>query len=277
MRRREVTAALTGAALGSASSGGRTQQSGRVYRVGMLETVSAELNAANLIAFREGLRDHGYIEGRNLTVEYKSADGDGLRFPALVSELIGLNLDVIVTRGTPASLAAKNATSTIPIVIAGITEPLLVVEGLARPGGNITGFSGVQADLDAKWIELVLELAPGRAGIATLLNMSNPGSGRQLKELQGAAQEKGLRFRMLDVRNAADVERAFSVLIGSSEAVVIQLEAVTQANRHLIVALAAKHMVPVIYGGREFVEAGGLMFYGPSVPAANPDRTRPEP
>jgi putative ABC transport system substrate-binding protein len=264
MRRREVIAGIAGAAAWPLAA--RAQQPGRIFRIGMLETISAELNEANLAAFREGLQDLGYVAGRNLVLEYRSAEGDARSFPVLISELIGLNVDVIVTRGTPASLATKNATRTIPVVMAGVTEPLLIVESLARPGGNITGFSGVQSELDAKRIELVTELVPGSSGVAALLNLSNPGSGPQLKELQSAAQAKGLPLRTLDVRSAEDIERAFESLRGSSNALVVQLEAVTQANRHLIAALAAKHRIPAIYSGREFVGPGGLMFYGPSVP-----------
>ena len=178
----------------------------------MVEPISAELNAANLAAFRRGLQDLGYIEGRNLVLEYRSADGDAALFPGLIAELIGLNVDLIVTRGTPAALAAKKATSTIPVVMASLGEPLLVVESLARPGGNITGLSGVVSDLDAKRIELLKEMAPATAGIAAFLNMSNPITVAQLKELEPAARSKGLRFRLFDVRNSDDIERAFGAL-----------------------------------------------------------------
>jgi putative tryptophan/tyrosine transport system substrate-binding protein len=198
-------------------------------------------------------------------LDYRSADGDARRFPALLSELIALNIDLIVTRGTPAALAAKAATSTIPVVMASLGEPLLVVTSLARPGGNITGLSGVVSDLDAKRIELLKEMAPATVGIAAFLNMSNPITIAQLKELEPAAQLKGLRFRLFDVRNSDDIERAFDAL-DKGYAIVVGLDAVTQAHRRLIAELAAKRRVPAIYGGREFVESGGLMFYGPNFP-----------
>jgi putative ABC transport system substrate-binding protein len=242
---------------------GHAQEAGRIVRIGMAEPVSAELNAAYLAAFRQVLQDLGYIEGRNLVIEHRSADGDASRFPALISELIALNVDLIVARGTPAALAAKKATSTIPVLIA-VGEPLLVVESLARPGGNITGFSGVQPELEPKRMELLREMAPATSGVAALLNMSNPVTAPQLKELQAATNAKGWRFQLFDVRSREDIESAFGALDKASDALVVGLEGVTQAHRKLIAELAAKHRLPAIYGGREFVEAGGLMFYGPS-------------
>jgi putative tryptophan/tyrosine transport system substrate-binding protein len=243
----------------------RAQQGGQTFRIGVVETISAELNATNLAAFRKGLQELGYTEGRNLVLEYRSADGDASRFPALVSELIGLQVDLIVARGTPAALAVKRATTTIPVVMA-VGEPLLIVDSLARPGGNITGLSGVQPELETKRLELLTEMAPGSAGVAALLNMGNPVTAPQLKELDRAARLKGLPFRLLDVRGRDDIERAFSALDGSSQVVVVGLEALTQAHRKLIAELAMKHRLPAIYGGREFVDVGGLMFYGPSFP-----------
>jgi putative ABC transport system substrate-binding protein len=182
----------------------------------------------------------------------------------MISELIALGIDLLVTRGTPAALAAKEATSTIPIVMASLGEPLLVVESLARPGGNITGLSGVVSDLDAKRIEVLLEVAPAASALAGFLNMSNPISVAQLDEMKGAAKSKGLRFQLFDVRNAEDIHRAFDGPITGFDAITVGLEAVTQRHRHLIAELAAKHRVPAIYGGREFAEAGGLLSYAPT-------------
>ena len=138
----------------------RAQQSGQNFRIGLVETTSAELNATNLAAFRRGLQELGYTEGRNLVLEYRSADGDASRFPALISDLIGLKVDLIVARGTPAALAVKQATRTIPVIMA-VGEPLLIVDSLARQGGNITGLSGVQPELETKRLELLTEIAPG--------------------------------------------------------------------------------------------------------------------
>ena len=271
MRRREFIGLVAGAAAWPLAA--RAQQGGQTFRIGLVETISAELNATNLAAFRRGLQELGYTEGRNLVQRsarerdrsHRSADGDASRFPALISELIGLNVDLIVARGTPAALAAKRATRTIPVVMA-VGEPLLIVDSLARPGGNMTGLSGVQPELETKRLELLTEVAPGSAGVAALLNRSNPVTTPQLRELERAVRVKGLPFRLLDVRGRDDIERAFSALDGSSEAVVVGLEALTQAHRKLIAELAVKHRLPAIYGGREFVDAGGLMFYGPSFP-----------
>jgi putative tryptophan/tyrosine transport system substrate-binding protein len=262
MRRREFVTALAGATAAWPLAG-RTQEGGKVFRIGMAEPVSAELNAAYLAAFRQELQRLGYVEGRNLVIDHRSADGDASRFPAILTELITLNVDLLVARGTPAALAAKKATRTIPVLMA-VGEPLLVVDSLARPGGNITGFSGVQPELEPKRMELLREMAPATSGIAALLNLSNPVTAPQLKELQAATSAKGWRFRLFDVRSREDIERAFDALDKTSDAIVVGLEGVTQAPRRTIAELSAKHRLPAIYGGREFVEAGGLIFYGPS-------------
>ena len=261
MRRREVITALVAAAAWPLTA--RAQQAGKRFRIGIVEPVSADLNAAYLAAFRQALQDLRYLEGRNLVLEHRSADGDASRFPALVSELIALNVDLIFARGTPAALAAKKATNTIPVVMA-VGEPLLIVESLARPGGNITGLSGVQPELETKRMELLKEMAPATSGVAALLNMSNPVTAPQLKALEAATKAKGWRFRMFDVRSREDIESAFGELDTGSDALVVGLEGVTQAHRKTIAELAAKHRLLAIYGGREFVEAGGLIFYGPS-------------
>src|SRR5262245_4233957 len=207
----------------------RGQQGGQIFRIGMLETISAELNATNLTAFRRGLQELGYTEGRNLILEYRSADGDASRFPALISQFIGLKIDLLVARGTPAALAVKQATRTIPVIMV-VGEPLLIVDSLARRG-NITGLSGVQPELETKRLELLTEMAPGSAGVAALLNMGNPVTAPQLKELERAARLKGLPLRLFDVRARDDIEGAFRALDGGSEAVVVGLEALTQAHR----------------------------------------------
>jgi putative ABC transport system substrate-binding protein len=147
-----------------------------------------------------------------------------------------------------------------------VGEPLLIVDSLARPGGNITGLSGVQPELETKRLDLLTEVAPGTTGVAALLNMSNPVTAPQLRELEQAARSTGLPFRLFDVRGRDDIERAFDALNGCSKAVVVGLEALTQAHRELIAELAVKYQLPAIYGGREFVDAGGLIFYGPSFP-----------
>jgi putative tryptophan/tyrosine transport system substrate-binding protein len=261
VRRRDFITLLGGAVVTWPLTA-RAQQP-KVWRIGMLETISAELNAANLGAFRQGLHALGYVEGQNLVLDYRSADGDAKRFPRLVAELIHLHVDLIVTRGTPAVLAAKNATSTIPVVMAASGEPLLVVASLARPGGNVTGLSAVTPDLTAKRIELLTELAPAVAGIAAFFNMSNPVTSSELKEIESAARSKGLRNRLFDVQQGDDIRRAFDAV---NREHVVALDAVTQAHREMIVELAARYRLPAIYSAREFVDAGGLMSYGTNYP-----------
>lgn len=264
MHRREFLAALAATTV-TPQLAAQAQPAGRTYRIGMVEPTSAQLNATNLAALRRGLEELGYVEGRNLLFDYRSADGNASLYPGLVAEVIGRNSDLIIARGTPAALAVKQATSSIPVVMI-VGEPLLVVDSLARPGGNITGLSGVQPELEAKRMELLKEIAPSTTGIAALLNMGNPVSAPQLKELQKGAQSRGWRFRLFDVRKREDIVQAFAALDNSSDAIIVGLEALTQAHRGLIADLAAKGRLPAIYGGREFMEAGGLIFYGPSFP-----------
>jgi putative tryptophan/tyrosine transport system substrate-binding protein len=247
----------------------RAQPARKVYRIGMLETISEALNAANLAAFRESLHDLGYIEQKNFVIEYRSADGRAERFADLATELVNLKVDLIVTRGTPATLAAKTATTTIPVVMAAVSEPFgsgLVVS-LARPGGNITGLSSFATMLDAKRVELLREAVPGIVRIATFLNMGNPVQSGEWKAIELAAQSMGIQSQLVDLRRAEDIEPAFHAAIAQhAEALVVGIDAVMQANPRLIAELAAKHRLPAIYASREFVEAGGLLAYSVSYP-----------
>ena len=245
------------------------QQQGKVWRIGMLETTSTTLNAANLDGFRQGLRDLGYVEGRNLIIEYRSADGRSERFADLAAELVGLKVDLLVTRGTPASLAAKNATRTIPVVMANAGDPVSsgLVASLAHPGGNITGLSSVTVNLEAKRFGLLRELVPGIARIAALYNMSSPANPPQWKEIETAARAVGVRAQLLDVRKPEDFAPAFDVAISQhADGLIVGQEGLLQANRKLIAELAEKHRLPAIYRSMEFIDVGGLMAYGPSYP-----------
>jgi putative tryptophan/tyrosine transport system substrate-binding protein len=245
------------------------QQQANVWRIGILETTSSSLNAANLSAFREGLRDLGYVEGRNIVIEYRSADGRVERFPALANELVGSKVDVIVTRGTPASLAAKNATRTIPIVIANAGDPvgMGLVTSLARPGGNITGLSSLTVDIEAKRVALLQELVPGLARIALLSNMGISIASLQWKAIETATRSAGIHAQLLDVRSPADFEHAFDAASEQrAQALIVGQDVLLQANRKQVVELAAKHRLPAIYRSMEFIEVGGLMAYGPNYP-----------
>ena len=246
------------------------QPAGKVYHIGVLETTSATLNVPNLDAFRRGLRELGYIEGQNLVIEYRSADGRPERFLDLATALVRLPVDLILTRGTPAALTAKQATQgTIPVVITGAGDPVGsgLVASIAHPGGNVTGLSALTTELYAKRVELLKELMPQLTRLAGLFNMSNPVLPSQWTEVEMAARPLGVQSQLLDVRTPEEIGRAFNAAIQErADALVVAIEALTQANRRPIVDLAAQHRLPAMYAGREFVDAGGLISYGVSYP-----------
>ena len=265
MRRREAIFLLGGAVVAPLPLS--AQSSSRVWRIGVLETTPMDLNAPNINAFHQSLQDLGYVEGQNLIIVYRSAEGRGERFTELTAELLRLNVDVIVTRGTPAVLAAKTATTTTPIVMAAVGEPLMVVASLAHPGGNITGLSGYSTDLEAKRAQLIKELVPDVVRVAGLYNMGNPVVPLQWNQLQLAAQKLGIEPQLLDVRKPEDIAPAFDTASGQhAGALMVGIDALTQENRTLIAKLAADHRLPAIYVSKEYVDAGGLIAYGPSYP-----------
>ena len=243
------------------------QAQDRVWRIGMLETTSTTLNTANLDAFRQRLRELGYVEGRNLVIEYRSSDGRGERFTGLVTELVAMKVDLIVARGSSATKAAKAATESIPVVMATTGEPLLFVSSLGHPGGNITGVSSVTVDLEAKRFALLRELVPGMVRVAAFYNMSNPANPPQWKEVESAARSVGVRSELIDVRRVDELETAFITASQHRvDGIVMGQDGLFQANRKLIAELAAKHRLPAIYRSMESIEAGGLIAYGPSYP-----------
>jgi len=247
----------------------RAQPMAKVWHVGMLETTAATLNATNLDAFKQALRQLGYIEGQNLIVEYRSGDGHIERFPQLAAELVRLNVDIIITRGTPAALAAKKATATIPIVMAAIREPVEtgMVASLARPGGNVTGLSAFVTELTAKRIEIMREVIPQLSRMALIDNMANRSVPAQWDETKRAAFALGIQPQLYDVRKAEDIERAFSSAIAQRvNALSVGNDSVVIANRIQVVQLAAKHRLPAIYATRDFVDAGGLLSYAAHYP-----------
>jgi putative ABC transport system substrate-binding protein len=245
------------------------QQAGKVYRIGVLEMTPVALNAANLEAFRQGLRELGYVERQNYAIEYRSADGRPERFPDLAADLARLKVDLIVTRGTPAALAAKNTTRTIPIVMATSGDPVGTgaVSGLARPGGNVTGLSTLNREVFGKRFGLLREAIPGMARLAVVENLSNTTFVTQRRQIEVAARSLGFQPQFLDVRTPEDLGRAFDTAIKQrADAVFVGPDTLTQTNVGRIVDLSAKHRLPSIYSSREFVEAGGLMAYGVSYP-----------
>jgi putative ABC transport system substrate-binding protein len=265
LKRRELISLLGGAA--ALPFAARAQQLAKIHRIGMLETISPTLNATQLDAFRRGLRELGYVEGQNYVVEYRSADGRAERFPELANELVRLGVDLIVTRGTPATVAAKNATRTIPVIMASVGEPLLVVDSLARPGRNVTGLSAFVNEMTSKRLELIKELVPASSRIALFANMSNPVAPPQWEETKTTARSLLIQAELLDVRSREDIGRAFETAVKQHiDALVVSFDGLFQAHAQTIAASAARNKLPAIYVGREFIEAGGLITYGVSFP-----------
>ena len=265
MKRREFITLVGGAVAWPLAA--HAQQPTKSYRIGMLETISAALNAPHLDAFRKGLRELGYVEGKNYTIEYRSADGRAERFPELAAELVRLGVDLIVVRGTPGTIAAKNATGRIPVVMASVGDPLLIVDSLAHPGGNVTGLSAFVNEMTSKRIGLMKELVPAMSRIALFANMSNAVSPPQWEETKTAARSMGIEAELLDVRSVDDMGRAFETAVARHvDALLVSFDGLFQANTRMIVELVARNRLPAIYVGREFIEVGGLMTYGVSFP-----------
>ena len=245
----------------------RAQQVAKIYRIGILETIPAARNAANLDALRKGLRDLGYVEGRNLVIEYRSADGRPERFPGLASELVRLNVDLLVTRGTPAARAAKDATATIPVVMATMGDPRAIVASFAQPGGNVTGVTTFSTELSAKRVQLLKELVPNFSRVGLLHNMGNPAVPPEWEETKTAARSLGLQAELLDVRSEGDLGRAFELAVRQRvDGLVIGADGLTQMHQQTIVDWVARNRLPAVYPAREFVEAGGLIAYAVNYP-----------
>ena len=265
MRRRQFIAGV-GAAAVVGPRGTWAQQPGKIWRIGMLDTASATLNAANIDAFRQELRRLGYIDGTNLIIEYRSGAGRPERFPDLAAELLRLHVDLIITRGTPAVLAAKKATATLPVVMAAIGEPVETgaVASLAKPGGNVTGLSSFVTELTAKRVEIIRDFVSAVSRLALLDGMANGSVPAQWDETKRAAATFGMQSHLYDVRRPEDIEAAFNAMAAQhTDALLVGIDSVVIANRARVVELAAKQRLPAIYASREFVESGGLLSYGP--------------
>ncbi len=261
---RQVAAFLLVAALSSAA----WAQSGKVYRIGMLETTSETANRANLDAFKKGLRDAGYVEGQNVVIDYRSTEGRADRYPQLAAELVRAKPDVIVTRGYAAARAAKNAGPT-PIVMATSADPVAagVVTSLAKPGGNITGLTTLVAEIAGKRVEVLKELAPQANVIGVMLNLANPTADAERRQVERACKSLGAQPIIFDVRNADGLKQALDAAERRHvDALLVNAEAVLMANRDTILESARRHRWPVMYGAREYVEGGGLISYGVSYP-----------
>jgi putative tryptophan/tyrosine transport system substrate-binding protein len=239
---------------------------GKTFRIGVLDVLGAASNGANLSAFRQGLRELGYIEGQNVVIEYRSADGRPERFPDLATELVRLKVDVIVTRGTSAALGAKHVTDTIPIVMASSGDPVFagLVTSLARPGANVTGLHLITPpDLAGTRLRLLKEVIPGLSRVGVLLDSGDVYSRLMMKEIEKVAREIGVQLHSVDAQRPADFDRAFEAAILDRVDALITVEGVlTATDLGRIVDFAAMSRLPAIYGLREFVDAGGLMAYG---------------
>jgi putative tryptophan/tyrosine transport system substrate-binding protein len=259
--------ALLGGAAAAWPLAARAQQAGRIYRIGILEPIPAARNTANLDKLRKGLRDLGYLEGQNLVIEYRSADGRAERFWDLASELVGLNVDLILTRGTPATTAVQNATGTIPVVMMTMGGPGAIVASFARPAGNITGVITFSTELTAKRVEILKELVPGLSRVALLHNMGNPAVPPEWEETKTAARSLGLQAELLDVRSESDLSRAFELAVRQHvDGLVVGADGLTQMHQQTIVDWLARNRLPAVFPAREFVEAGGLIAYAVNYP-----------
>jgi putative ABC transport system substrate-binding protein len=241
----------------------------REYRIGVLDTVAEPANAANMTQLRKGLKDLGYVEGKNLVIEYRSAEARNNRYPALAAELVHAKVDLIIANGTPAALAAKTAAGAVPVVTATALDPVEtgLVASLERPGGNVTGLGVLTHELEAKRVELLVALAPGRKRIAVLVNMKNPGLAETWKGIEAAAIAQGLEPQLINVSRPEKIERAFQAAVAKrAEALVVRVGVLAEPDRRKVVDLAARHKLPAIYAQRQFVEAGGLVSYGMSTP-----------
>jgi putative ABC transport system substrate-binding protein len=258
---------VVGVLLFAASLGVDAQKAGKLYRIGVLDTTPMALNIANLDAFRQGMREFGYVEGQNFVIEYRSPEGRANRFPDLAHELVRLKVDLILTRGTPAVIAAKNATRTIPIVMAASGDPLGVgvVTGLARPGGNVTGLSAFTAEVSGKRLQLLKEAVPKARRLAVVLDRGAPVT--QWQATEKAARSIGLHPQVLYIGKTEDLGPAFDAAVEQrADVVLVGLGPVMQNNVGRVAELAGRHRLPSAFISREFVVAGGLMAYGVSYP-----------
>ena len=268
MQRRKALAILAGAVVALRVPARAQQKAIPVIGVLGLATPNTGVLPANLSALREGLREAGYTEGQNLRIEYRWAEGHADRLPALAADLVARKVDVIVTEGGDASsLAAKSATSTIPVVFHSSSDPVAIglVASLARPGGNLTGVSLMSAELIPKLLELLLELVPRARVIALCVDPDEPWTERVMGQMQEAARAKGVDLRVLKAHTESETDAAFATLVQAQPDGLVL--GPVGPMRHQIAALALRHAVPAIDWQRAFADDGGLISYGPSLTA----------
>jgi ABC-type uncharacterized transport system substrate-binding protein len=265
----KIIIGLLTALLLTAVSLSEAQQGKKIPRIGFLGN-STEALEANLIGpFREGLRDLGYVEGKNIIIEWRWAEGKYDRFPALIGELVAQKVDIIVTAGTPASLAVKKAAPAIPLVMLAVGDPIGtgLIESLAHPGGNVTGLSAIAADLEGKRLELLREVIPGLSHVAVFWNPASPFQVISEKEVQTAARAFRMKVLSLGVQAPEQFDNAFaSIRKERPGALNVLADRLFLHNRAPIMDFAVQHRLPGVHAYQELVEAGGLMSYGPSYP-----------
>ncbi len=256
---------LFAALLWACAPNAAAQQSGKIPRIGFQLDTSPAALASRLEGFRQGLRELGYTEGKNIVIEWRSSDSNPESRREIAAELVRLKLDVIVSPGPSVTRSLKEATSTVPIVMAQDTDPVGsgFVASLAKPGGNITGLSALAPETTGKQLALLKEIRPKLSRVAVIGNSQNPGDAQTLREAVLAAGALDLYLRYLDVLDAKELDSAFQAAAkGRADAVMVLGNPILNANRKRVVDLSAKHRLPASYGRPEFVEAGGLMYYG---------------
>ncbi len=254
-----------GILLGSLAA--QAQQTGNVYRIGFLGNSTAALEANLVGPFREGLRALGYVEGQNVLTEYRWAEGKYDRLPALIGELLAQKVAVIVTAGTPATLAVKKATTSVPLVMTAVGDPVGtgIVPSLSHPGGNITGLTAISTEMDAKRLELLREVVPSVSYIALLWNAGSPLQVLAEKQVQAAAQVLRMRVLSFGVKTEEEIKSALAVMARERpDALLVLADRLLLHHRALIMDFATRHRLPGVHAYRELVEAGGLMSFGPS-------------
>jgi putative ABC transport system substrate-binding protein len=265
---RRNSIALLGGAAAAYPLATHAQQPAKLPTIGFLSPTTASVDNRRSAAFVQRLRELGWIEGRTVAIEVRSAEGRSERATEIVAEFVRQKVDVIVTAGTVNVLAAKHATSVIPIVVVTAGDPVGtgLVASLARPGGNVTGLSIQQTDLAGKRLELLREVVPALRRLAIMPNMGNPASVLEMGEVQAAAGTLGLTVVTVEIRGIEDIAPAFETLKARADALYVPSDPLVGTHRIRIITLALAARVPAIYGSREYVEVGGLISYGPNFP-----------
>jgi ABC-type uncharacterized transport system substrate-binding protein len=266
--KRRAFITLLGAAASAWPLATRAQQVGKLPTIGFLGPLSQSAMSPWTAAFVQRLRELGWIEGRTVAIEYRWGEGRDERFVEIAAEFVRLKVDVIVTGGTAAVIAAKQATSVIPIVFGTAGDPVGtgLVASLAQPGGNVTGLSNQSADLPGKRVDLLRQVVPGLRRLAIMANISSPIGVLEMNEVQAAARTLGLDVVASEIRRAEDIAPAIDALKGRADALYVVTEALVNTNRIRLNTLALGARLPTLHGVRDYVEAGGLMSYGPNFP-----------